>query len=91
MHVVPVWVVPRPQSLKLGMISDLTTCPPTALVGHDSAPSTASPTSATMDRPSWFRNLSGYFVYTLLVATLGPLLFGFHLVGLGLALHQASC
>ncbi|KAH9865971.1 hypothetical protein J1614_008535 [Plenodomus biglobosus] len=26
-----------------------------------------------------FRNLTGYFVYILLVATLGPLLFGFHL------------
>lgn len=27
-----------------------------------------------------FRNLTGYFVYILLVATIGPLLFGFHLV-----------
>jgi len=26
-----------------------------------------------------FRNLTGYFVYILLVATIGPLLFGFHL------------
>jgi hypothetical protein len=30
--------------------------------------------------PSWFDGLTGYFVYILLVATLGPLLFGFHLV-----------
>lgn len=29
---------------------------------------------------AWFRDLTAYFVYTLLVATLGPLLFGFHLV-----------
>jgi hypothetical protein len=27
-----------------------------------------------------FRNLTGYFVYILSLATLGPLLFGFHLV-----------
>lgn len=33
-----------------------------------------------MNPRSWFRHLTGYFVYILLVATLGPLLFGFHLV-----------
>lgn len=33
-----------------------------------------------MDPRSWFSNLTGYFVYILSVATLGPLLFGFHLV-----------
>ncbi|UPX17315.1 Bifunctional purine biosynthesis protein PurH [Ascochyta rabiei] len=32
-----------------------------------------------MNPPSWFGELTGYFVYTLFVATLGPLLFGFHL------------
>ncbi|KAJ4376073.1 Bifunctional purine biosynthesis protein PurH [Neocucurbitaria cava] len=32
-----------------------------------------------MDPRSWFRHLTGYFVYILLIATLGPLLFGFHL------------
>ncbi|KAF1847755.1 uncharacterized protein K460DRAFT_374752 [Cucurbitaria berberidis CBS 394.84] len=32
-----------------------------------------------MDPRSWTRHLTGYFVYILLVATLGPLLFGFHL------------
>lgn len=32
-----------------------------------------------MDPRSWFGDLTGYFVYILLVATLGPLLFGFHL------------
>lgn len=34
-----------------------------------------------MDPRSWFSSLTGYFVYILSVATLGPLLFGFHLVG----------
>jgi len=29
---------------------------------------------------SFFEGLTGYFVYILFVATLGPLLFGFHLV-----------
>jgi hypothetical protein len=33
-----------------------------------------------MSSRSWFSGLTGYFVYILLVATLGPLLFGFHLV-----------
>ncbi|KAF2251049.1 hypothetical protein BU26DRAFT_530058 [Trematosphaeria pertusa] len=32
-----------------------------------------------MDPRTWFRHLTGYFLYVLLVATLGPLLFGFHL------------
>ncbi|KAF2865156.1 general substrate transporter [Massariosphaeria phaeospora] len=32
-----------------------------------------------MDSRSWFQDLTPYFVYTLFVATLGPLLFGFHL------------
>ncbi|RMZ70440.1 MFS glucose transporter [Pyrenophora seminiperda CCB06] len=32
-----------------------------------------------MDPRSWFTSLTGYFVYILSVATLGPLLFGFHL------------
>ncbi|KAF1918585.1 vacuolar protein sorting-associated protein 73 [Ampelomyces quisqualis] len=32
-----------------------------------------------MDPRSWFSGLTGYFVYILFVATLGPLLFGFHL------------
>jgi hypothetical protein len=35
-----------------------------------------------MNLRSWFDGLTGYFVYILFVATLGPLLFGFHLVGL---------
>jgi hypothetical protein len=33
-----------------------------------------------MDPRSWFSSLTGYFVYILSIATLGPLLFGFHLV-----------
>lgn len=33
-----------------------------------------------MDPRTWFSNLTPYFIYILLVATLGPFLFGFHLV-----------
>jgi len=33
-----------------------------------------------MDPRNWVRDLTPYFVYILFVATLGPLLFGFHLV-----------
>lgn len=33
-----------------------------------------------MSSRSFFEGLTGYFVYILFVATLGPLLFGFHLV-----------
>jgi hypothetical protein len=41
----------------------------------------ASPrTPHTMDPRSWLRDLTPYFLYNLFVATLGPLLFGFHLV-----------
>jgi hypothetical protein len=32
-----------------------------------------------MSPRSWFDGLTGYFVYILFIATLGPLLFGFHL------------
>jgi hypothetical protein len=41
-----------------------------------------------MDPRSWFRNLTGYFIYILSIATLGPLLFGFHLVHLGLSHYK---
>lgn len=33
-----------------------------------------------MSSRSFFEGLTRYFVYILFVATLGPLLFGFHLV-----------
>ncbi|KAF2470176.1 uncharacterized protein BDR25DRAFT_334648 [Lindgomyces ingoldianus] len=35
-----------------------------------------------MDLRTWFRDLTPYFLYLLFVATLGPLLFGFHLAEL---------
>lgn len=35
-----------------------------------------------MDPRTWFRDLTAYFLYVLFVATLGPLLFGFHLAEL---------
>lgn len=34
----------------------------------------------TMDPRSWFRDLTWYFVYLLSISTMGPLLFGYHLV-----------
>lgn len=37
-------------------------------------------TPHTMDPRTWFRDLTAYFLYIIFVATLGPLLFGFHLV-----------
>jgi hypothetical protein len=37
-------------------------------------------TPHTMDPRTWFRDLTAYFLYILFIATLGPLLFGFHLV-----------
>ncbi|KAF2262852.1 vacuolar protein sorting-associated protein 73 [Lojkania enalia] len=35
-----------------------------------------------MDPRTWFRDLTAYFLYIIFVATLGPLLFGFHLAEL---------
>jgi MFS family permease len=35
-----------------------------------------------MDPRTWFRDLTPYFIYVLFIATLGPLLFGFHLAEL---------
>ncbi|KAJ9638968.1 Bifunctional purine biosynthesis protein PurH [Coniosporium tulheliwenetii] len=36
--------------------------------------------SHTMNPKGWVRDLTGYFLYVLFISTLGPLLFGFHLV-----------
>lgn len=35
---------------------------------------------ATMDPRTWVKDLTFYFVFLLITATIGPLLFGFHLV-----------
>jgi hypothetical protein len=35
-----------------------------------------------MSPRAWSSGLTGYFIYILFIATLGPLLFGFHLVRL---------
>src|ERR1700761_530362 len=34
----------------------------------------------TMDPRTWLRDLTPYFLYTLFISTIGPLLFGYHLV-----------
>ena len=44
----------------------------------------------TMDPRTWFRDLTPYFLYVLFIATLGPLLFGFHLVGDNLVSIEVS-
>lgn len=44
----------------------------------------------TMDPRTWFRDLTPYFLYVLFIATLGPLLFGFHLVGVTLVFAHVS-
>lgn len=36
----------------------------------------------TMDPRTWLRDLTPYFIYILFISTVGPLLFGFHLVTL---------
>lgn len=36
----------------------------------------------TMDPRTWLRDLSPYFLYLMAISTMGPLLFGFHLVSL---------
>ena len=33
-----------------------------------------------MDPRSWFKDITGYLIYLLAVSTIGPLLFGYHLV-----------
>ena len=34
----------------------------------------------TMDPRTWLKDLTPYFLYLLFISTIGPLLFGFHLV-----------
>jgi hypothetical protein len=34
----------------------------------------------TMDPRTWLRDLTPYFLYVLFISTIGPLLFGYHLV-----------
>lgn len=49
-------------------------------VEADCEPKPSYRETATMDPRSWVKDLTPYFMYLLLVATVGPLLFGFHLV-----------
>ena len=46
-------------------------------------------TPHTMDPRTWFTDLTPYFLYVLFTATLGPLLFGFHLVNTSLLTYDA--
>jgi len=44
-----------------------------------------------MDPRSWFKDLTPYFLYLLLVCTIGPLLFGFHLAELNAPQAVITC
>ncbi|KAK5172447.1 general substrate transporter [Cryomyces antarcticus] len=44
-----------------------------------------------MDPRSWFKDLTGYFIYLLLISTIGPLLFGFHLAELNAPQDVVTC
>lgn len=46
---------------------------------------------ATMDPRSWFKDLTPYFIYLLLVSTIGPLLFGYHLAELNAPQEVITC
>ncbi|THZ62588.1 vacuolar protein sorting-associated protein 73 [Aureobasidium pullulans] len=44
-----------------------------------------------MEPKSWFKDLTPYFIYILLVSTIGPLLFGFHLSELNAPQSIITC
>lgn len=45
----------------------------------------------TMNPKTWFKDLTPYFLYILFVATLGPLLFGYHLAELNTPQQIITC
>lgn len=45
----------------------------------------------TMDPRTWFKDLTPYFLYIVLVATIGPMLFGFHLAELNTPQEVLTC
>jgi hypothetical protein len=45
----------------------------------------------TMDPRTWTKDLTGYFMFLLIASTIGPLLFGFHLVTHPLPLFSQHC
>ncbi|KAF2424249.1 putative MFS glucose transporter [Tothia fuscella] len=44
-----------------------------------------------MDPRTWFRSLTPYFLYILFIATIGPLLFGYHLAELNTPQEVITC
>lgn len=45
----------------------------------------------TMDPRTWFKDLTPYFLYILFIATLGPMLFGYHLAELNTPQEVITC
>lgn len=45
----------------------------------------------TMDPRTWFKDLTPYFLYLVLIATIGPLLFGYHLAELNTPQQVLTC
>lgn len=45
----------------------------------------------TMNPKTWFKDLTPYFLYILFIATLGPLLFGYHLAELNTPQEVITC
>jgi MFS family permease len=45
----------------------------------------------TMDPRSWFKDLTPYFLYLVFVATIGPMLFGYHLAELNTPQEVMTC
>jgi MFS family permease len=45
----------------------------------------------TMDPRTWFKDLTPYFLYLVLVATIGPMLFGYHLAELNTPQEVITC
>jgi sugar porter (SP) family MFS transporter len=45
----------------------------------------------TMNPKTWFKDLTPYFLYILFIATLGPLLFGYHLAELNTPQQVITC
>jgi MFS family permease len=45
----------------------------------------------TMDPRTWFKDLTPYFLYLVLTATIGPMLFGFHLAELNTPQEVLTC
>jgi MFS family permease len=60
----------------------------TLLISSTEQPNRQQP---TMDPRTWFKDLTPYFLYLVLIATIGPMLFGFHLAELNTPQEVLTC